>query len=100
MKKHLVSMVCAGFCVLLAFTACTGCLGETAETETGRATRTILLYDCGSDLEASYALATWKSVILEQGAEAGVYSIVVSVIGGAEDTYANIEPETFVIEVE
>ena len=40
-----------------------------------------------------------RTVRLAKGAEAGTYQIVVSVIDGGEDTYANIDGETFAIVV-
>ena len=40
-----------------------------------------------------------RSVQLLKGAAAGTYTITVSVVEGAEDTYSNIDGETYVIEV-
>ena len=40
-----------------------------------------------------------KSVVLKKGAAPGTYSIAVNVIGGSADTYANIDGETYMIEV-
>ena len=38
-------------------------------------------------------------MILKKGAEAGSYVIMVTVAGGAEDTYTDIEGESFTVEV-
>ena len=59
MKKRWMSVLCAFVSLIMATGLCAGCLGEAAEPA-GAATRTILLYDCGSDLEGDYALATWN----------------------------------------
>ena len=40
-----------------------------------------------------------RSVTLKQGAEAGSYVVVVTVTGGAEDTYTEIEGESYTVEV-
>lgn len=40
-----------------------------------------------------------RSVTLKQGAEAGSYVIKVTVTGGAEDTYTEIEGESYTVEV-
>ena len=42
----------------LVLTGFAGCLAEVSEA--GKATRTVMLYFCGSDLEESYAPATWN----------------------------------------
>lgn len=82
MKKSLIVMLSAFFSVLLALNVCCGCLGETAEA-TGKAARTILLYDCGSDLEESYGMATWNLYqILESEITSDVNVVVLT--GGAK----------------
>lgn len=53
-------LVCALTCVCLVLTGFAGCLGEAMAPEAAKATRTVMLYFCGSDLEESYALATWN----------------------------------------
>lgn len=58
MKKKPVLLVSALTALCLALNALIGCLGETVDA--GKATRTVMLYFCGSDLEESYALATWN----------------------------------------
>lgn len=40
-----------------------------------------------------------RSVVLKKGAAAGDYTITVSVVDGAEDTYTNIESESYTIVV-
>ena len=61
MKKTMLKAACMLVAVILALSACICGLAESAEAAPAdRATRTILLYDCGSDLEGAYALATWN----------------------------------------
>ena len=57
-NRKLKLLVCALTCVCLVLTGFAGCLGEAMAPEAGNATRTVMLYFCGSDLEESYALAT------------------------------------------
>ena len=58
MKKKPVLLVSALTALCLALNAFSGCRGEAVDA--GKATRTVMLYFCGSDLEESYALATWN----------------------------------------
>lgn len=58
MKKKPVLLVSALTALCLALNALISCLGEAVDA--GKATRTVMLYFCGSDLEESYALATWN----------------------------------------
>lgn len=91
MRKRRIALVCALVSLLMALNACAGGLGETvAAGEAGRATRTIMLYDCGSDLEGSYALATWNLYqILESEIPDDVNVVVMT--GGATKWFT--EPE-------
>ncbi|MBQ8136334.1 MAG: hypothetical protein IJ174_02780, partial [Clostridia bacterium] len=58
--------------------------------ENGKATRTIMLYDCGADLERKYALATWNLYqILESEIPADINVVVLT--GGAQKWHP--EPE-------
>lgn len=82
MKKRLVCMLSSLICLFLTMNTCCCCLGEVAETA-GKATRTILLYDCGSDLEGRYGMATWNLCqILESEITADVNVVVMT--GGSK----------------
>ncbi len=60
MEIRLSSLTSLLLCLCLLLNVC-GCLGEvTQESQISKATRTIMLYDCGADLEGRYALATWN----------------------------------------
>ena len=59
MRKRWIFMLCAFISLFLTVNVCCGGLGETAGG-TGKATRTILMYACGSDLEENYGMATWN----------------------------------------
>ena len=83
MKKSFISIICALTCLLLALNACVGCLGETAQAQADKAVRTILLYDCGSDLEESYGMATWNLYQILESEITGDVNVIV-MTGGAE----------------
>ena len=59
MKKRLIFTLCAFIGLFLTVNVCCSGLGEAAGA-TEKATRTILLYACGSDLEENYGMATWN----------------------------------------
>lgn len=59
MKKRWIFTLCAFISLFLVVNACCSGLGETA-VSAGKATRTILMYACGSNLEESYGMATWN----------------------------------------
>ena len=84
MNRKPVLLMCAlaGLCLVL--NAFVGCLGETADAPgADTATRTIMLYDCGSDLESSYALATWNLYQIMEAEIPDDVNVVV-MTGGAE----------------
>ena len=59
MKKRWIFTLCAFIGLFLTVNVCCSGLGEAAGA-TEKATRTILLYACGSDLEENYGMATWN----------------------------------------
>ena len=82
MKKRMARILCAFISLFLTMNVCGSCLGEASETA-GKATRTILLYDCGSDLEEDYGMATWNLCqILESEITSDVNVVVMT--GGAK----------------
>ena len=90
MKKRLTSFAALFLCLCFLPAVC-GCLAEAAQApQTAKATRTIMLYDCGADLERQYALATWNLYqILESEIPADVNVVVLT--GGARKWHP--EPE-------
>ena len=88
MKKKMLSVLCALLCLMMAANTCAITLAEAPAP--ARAVRTILLYDCGSDLESSYALATWNLYQI-MGSEIPEEVNVVVMTGGA--TQWRTEPE-------
>ena len=90
MEIRLSSLASLLLCLCLLLNVC-GCLGEaTQESQTSKATRTIMLYDCGADLERRYALATWNLYqILESEIPADINVVVLT--GGAQKWHP--EPE-------
>ena len=82
MKKRLISLVCAIICLSLTASLWGGLAEAVGEAENGKATRTIMLYDCGADLESSYAMATWNLYqILEAEIPSDINVVVMT--GGA-----------------
>ena len=89
MKKKWIFTLCAFISLFLAVNACCSGLGETAGSA-GKATRTILMYACGSNLEESYGMATWNLCqILESEITDDVNVLVMT--GGAKSW--KTEPE-------
>ncbi len=82
MKKCWMIMLCAFISLFLAMNVCCGCLGEAAEAA-GKVKRTILLYDCGSDLEEAYGMATWNLRQILESEITGDVNVVV-MTGGAK----------------
>ena len=69
--------------LLLAVILCFACLSFASAEERGTAARTILLYDCGSNLETDYGMATWNLYqILEAEIPEGINVVVLT--GGSE----------------
>lgn len=82
-------MLSVFICLFLTMNTCCCCLGEAVEAA-GKATRTILLYDCGSDLEENYGMATWNLYqILESEITGDVNALVLT--GGSK--FWKTEPE-------
>ena len=60
MKTKLGKRLIAPVCRLLIAVLCLGCCSFAAAEEEGKAARTIMLYDCGADLESSWGMATYN----------------------------------------
>ena len=82
MKKGFGNGARRAFSFLLIMCLCLGCISFAYAEESAAATRTILLYDCGSNLESDNAMATWNLYqIMESVIPEGINVVVLA--GGA-----------------
>ncbi len=90
MKRRLSSLVSMLLCLCLLLSACVSLAEAAQQPQAGNATRTIMLYDCGADLETRFGLATWNLYqILESEIPADINVVVLT--GGAREWHP--EPE-------
>ena len=83
MKKRFGNGARRAFSFLLIMCLCLGCISFAYAEESAAATRTILLYDCGSNLESDNAMATWNLYqIMESVIPEGINVVVLA--GGAD----------------